>query len=214
MSILDTACWAPGRSLQYQTGDGSKSAAGTPSPAGSMCYVITRVFSRATRLGCGRGGGGDGSSHFAVNLPTIVCAASAFICCRGLPLCHSRGLCNKASRTNKGIPHAYLVERRGGLNGNLTYPLTLVILRTNSYFPFFPTHTHQFFMSCSSVLDSNEGCIYALIGHGFCGPLPESWYVIACAWSVYVGLFRYLESCLEFSAFRITYNTVLFDLFK
>lgn len=78
-----------------------------------------------------RGGGGDGSSHFAVDLPSclqhrLLSPAAVF------PSAIQRGLCNKASRTNKGIPHAYLVERRGGINGNLTYTLTLVILLTNS----------------------------------------------------------------------------------
>lgn len=110
-------------------------------------YVITRVFSRATRFW----GGGAGISHFAVNrLPTIVSAASAFIGCCCLPsLDIDAGyVIRLAEVTNEYRAHTsrwttWRAKRK------LTFPFTLVILHTNSRAPL--PSTFIFVVACPEM---------------------------------------------------------------
>lgn len=106
-------------------------AVGTPSPAGS--YVITSVFSPATWFGFLKKTRRRrwNTLQWTVFLPSCLQHQLSSVAATSPPW-HWLGLCNEPSRTNKGIPHTYLAERRGERNGNLTFPLTLVILCTNS----------------------------------------------------------------------------------
>jgi hypothetical protein len=95
--------------------------------------------------------------------------ASAFICCRSLPLLPpiDEGYVIRPTRSYKGIPYACLVERRGEPNGSLTIPLTLVIMHTNSY----ATLSNTFFF-VSYLLLGDDSCVDVVMGKYFMASCP------------------------------------------
>lgn len=174
----------------------AKQTTGTPSPAGRVSYVITRVFSPATWFGFLR-------RRRRWNKPLCskpssyhhVCSISFHL----LPLSPlpdiDAGYVIRPAELTKEY-HTHISERRGEPNGNLTFLLTLVIMHTNSYAP--PPST-LFIVSSSQLFRC--GCRASMLWARCPAHTTFSAYG-----SMMNDEFKNLESCFEF-VWHIAYST-------